>query len=163
MKSFFTFLFISMACIFGQAQSSAAEVPANIPEFQLVKIKGEGIFDSKNITKNKKTLVGYVSPECIHCLLSLELLNNNFNYLKDINIILITEYDKEQFDAKVKPIAPLFFESKNVEILRDSEYEMPEKLKLTTLPTYFLFDKKGDIETMKRGSIEIVQIFNHLK
>ncbi|WP_322970960.1 thioredoxin-like domain-containing protein [Faecalibacter sp. LW9] len=163
MKSIFTFLCITFACIFSQAQSATVEIPAHLPEFQLIKIKGEGIFDSKDIAKNKKTLLGYVSPECIHCLLSLELINHNMELLKDVNIIFVTEYDQSEFEAKVKPIAPKLFEAKNVEILRDSEYEMPEKLKLTTLPTYFLFDKKGTTETMKRGSIEVVQIFNHLK
>lgn len=163
MKSFFTFILIVTACIFGQAQTQTLDVPNTIPTFQLVKIKGDGIFDSKDISKNKKTVLGYVSPECIHCLLSLELINNNFDYFKNVNLVLITEYSKADFEAKVLPIAPKLFTEKNVEILQDSEYEMPEKLKLQTLPTYFVFDKKGEFETIKKGSIEIIQIFQHLK
>ena len=78
MKSIFTVLFISFCAIWMQAQEIKTEYPATIPEFEFIKIKGDGIYKSSDIKKNKKTLIGFVSPECIHCLLSLEHLTITF-------------------------------------------------------------------------------------
>lgn len=163
MKSIFTVLFISFCAIWMQAQEIKTEYPATIPEFEFIKIKGDGIYKSSDIKKNKKTLIGFVSPECIHCLLSLEHLNNNISYLKDINVILVTEYEKDEFMNKFNSLAPNFNNLSSLEILRDSEYEFGEKFKPLSLPTFYLFDKNGKLETVKRGSIEVNQIFQHLK
>lgn len=146
-----------------QAQQNESNYPPTIPPFQFAKIKGDGIFNSSSIKKNKKTLIGFVSPECIHCLLSIEHLNNNTNYLKDVNVILVTEYDKDLFMAKFNSIGQHLNELKSFEILQDTDYEFGPLFSPLTLPTFYLFDKKGNLETVKRGSVEINQIFNYLK
>ena len=164
MKSIFTFFFVACFSIFTFAQNAQPEhdYPTTMPAFQFVKIKGDGIFDSKDIKKNKSTIIGLVSPECIHCLLSLEHLNNNFDKLKNVNIILVTEYSKEEFYNKISTLAPKFYESASVEILQDTDYEFAEKFKPLTIPTFYLYNKKGELITVKRGSVEINQIFQFL-
>jgi len=165
MKAIFTLVLIMCFNVFATAQTNqtAHEYPESIPTFQFAKIKGEGIFESKDIKKNKQTLIALVSPECIHCLLSIEHLNNNFNYLKDVNVILVTEYGRDEFKSKVGTIGTHFFESKNVEILQDTEYEFMEKFKPLSIPTFYLYDKNNKLVTVKRGSVEINQIFQDLK
>ncbi|MBS7333625.1 TlpA family protein disulfide reductase [Faecalibacter bovis] len=164
MKSIFTFLFVACFSVFTFAQTNLPEheYPSTMPAFQFVKIKGEGIFDSKDLKKNKTTIIGLVSPECIHCLLSLEHLNNNFEKLKDVNIVLVTEYSKEEFYNKINALAPNFYSANNVEILQDSDYEFAEKFKPLTIPTFYLYNKKGELITVKRGSVEVNQIFQFL-
>ena len=162
MKSFITVVMVIFGLIIGQAQQNTSDYPSKIPTFELVKIKGDGIFKSTDLKKNKKTLVGIVSPECIHCLLAIEHLNNNSQYLKDINLVFITAYDKDVFMNKFNTIAPALNALKSIEILQDTEYEVADLFKPLSIPTFYLFDKKGNLETVKRGSIEINQIFNNL-
>lgn len=157
-------MFITCLSIFtfGQNTPPQHDYPTKMPGFQFVKIKGDGIFDSKDLKKNKSTIIGLVSPECIHCLLSLEHLNNNFDKLKNVNIVLVTEYSKEDFYNKINALAPKFYESNSVEILQDTDYEFAEKFKPLTIPTFYLYNNKGELITVKRGSVEINQIFQYL-
>lgn len=159
MKSIFALVLFVTSTLFVNAQNFEPDYPKTIPTFQFAKIKGEGIFESKEIKKNKQTLIGFVSPECIHCVLSIQHLYNNYNLLENINLIFVTEYEKDVFSNKVKVIAPDFFTNQNIQILQDTEGEFIEKFKPLTLPTFYLFDKKGNLEAVKRGSIEINQIF----
>lgn len=164
MKSIFTFVFVACFNILTFAQTSQPQhdYPTTMPAFEFVKIKGDGIYSSKSLKKNKSTIIGLVSPECIHCLLSLEHLNNNFDKLKNVNIILVTEYSKEEFYNKISILAPKFYEADNVEILQDTDYEFAEKFKPLTIPTFYLYDKKSELITVKRGSVEVNQIFQYL-
>lgn len=162
MKSIITIFMIVFGSIFSQAQQVDTNYPEKIPTFEFTKIKGDGIYKSSAIKKNKKTLIGLVSPECVHCLLSIEHLNNNIDYLKDINVILVTEYDKDVFMNKFNTIGQRFNELKSFEILQDTEYKFAELFQPLSIPTFYLYDKKGNLETVKRGSIEVNQLFNYL-
>ena len=162
MKSIITIFMIIFGTIFSQAQQIDTNYPEKNPTFEFSKIKGDGIYKSSDIKKNTKTLIGLVSPECIHCLLSIEHLNNNIDYLKDINVILVTEYDKDVFMNKFNTIGENFNELKSFEILQDTEYKFAELFQPLSIPTFYLFDKKGNLETVKRGSVEVNQLFNHL-
>ncbi len=162
MKSALAILMLVFGSVFSQAQQTDTNYPDKIPTFQFVKIKGDGIYKNTDIKKNKKTLIGLVSPECIHCLLSMEHLNNNIDYLKDVNVIFVTEYDKDVFIEKFNSVAPRLNELKSLEILQDTEYEFAELFHPLSIPTFYLFDKKGNLETVKRGSVEINELFKHL-
>ena len=165
MKTLFTLLLVSCLNIisFAQTSSDQHEYPKTIPTFQFAKMKGDGIFKSNDIKKNKMTLIALVSPECSHCLISLELINNNIDKFKDLNVVFVTEYDKETFYGKVEPLSPNIFKAPNIEILQDTEYEFSSLFKPLSIPTFYLYNKKGELITVKRGSIEVVQLFQHLK
>lgn len=162
MKTLLTTLFLTIGFIFGQAQTTNQTYPTSIPSFKFEKIKGEGIFESSSINTKKKVIIGYVSPECIHCLISLEHFDDNLKFFENTELILVTEYDKEQFIAKMKEIAPLLLEAKNVQILQDKDYEFPEKFQLLSIPTYYLYENNKLI-TVKRGSIEANQLLHYIK
>lgn len=162
MRTLIALLFIMIGSAFTNAQTNENDYPKTLPSFEFIKIKGEGIFDSKDLKKNKQTLIGIVSPECIHCVVSIEHLSNNYNRLEKVNLILVTEYEKEVFLAKIKEIAPNFLEHEAVQILQDTDGEFVEKFKPVSIPTFYLFNKKGELETVKRGSIEINQIFQYI-
>lgn len=163
MKSILTVFLFIIGLFYSNAQTQQHEYPSTMPEFTFVKIKGDGVFSEKDIKKNKQTLIGIVSPECIHCVLSIEHLNNNFNQLENLNVIFVTEYEKDVFITKITSIAPKFLENNNVQILQDTEGEFIQKFKPLTLPSFYLYNSKGNLETVKRGSIEINQIFQHIK
>lgn len=162
MKTLLTTLFLSIGLFFGNAQAIETNYPTTIPTFKFDKIKGEGTFESSSINTKKKVIIGYVSPECIHCLISLEHFDDNFQFFNNTEVILVTEYDKEQFLSKIKEIAPKLLEAKNVEILQDKNYESPEKFQLLSIPTYYLYENNKLI-TVKRGSIEANQLLHYIK
>jgi thioredoxin-related protein len=162
MKSALAILMLVFGSIFSQAQQTETGYPDKIPTFQFVKIKGDGVYKNTDIKKNKKTLIGFVSPDCIHCVLSLKHLSNNIDYLKDVNVIFVTEFDKETFINKFDSEAANLNNLKSLEILQDTEYEFGPLFHPLSLPTFYLYDKKGNLETVKRGSIEINEIFKHL-
>ena len=162
MKTLLSTLFLTVGLIFGYAQTPENNYPTSIPEFKFDKIKGDGVFESSTINTKKKVIIGYVSPECIHCLIALEHYSDNINFFNNTVVILVTEYDKEVFIAKMKEIAPKLLDAKNVEILQDKEYLFPEKFNLQSLPTFYLYENNKLI-TVKRGSIEANQLLYYLK
>ena len=163
MKSILTVFLMVFGLIWSNAQEIQHDYPKSMPEFEFVKIKGDGVFSNKDIKKNKQTIIGIVSPECIHCVLSIEHLANNYNKLENINLIFVTEYEKDVFIGKIKTLAPKFLENNQVQILQDTEGEFIQKFKPLTLPSFYLYNGKGELETVKRGSVEINQIFQYIK
>lgn len=162
MKTLFTAILLSISVFYCKAQNLEENYPQTIPLFKFEKIKGDGIFDSSKLNTKKKIIIGYVSPECIHCLITLEHYNDNIKFFDNTELILVTEYNREQFIPKIKEIAPKLLEAKNVQILLDKEYLFPEKFNLRSLPTFYLFENNKLI-TVKRGSIETNQLLHYLK
>jgi len=163
MKTIITILLFICSSIFIHAQQTEKNYPTKIPTFRFEKIKNEGEFKTSDIKKDKKTLIAILSPNCIHCLISMEHLNANSNLLKDINTIFVTEYEKDEFLSKFNSIAPQLKELATVEVLQDTRYEFFDLFNPTTLPTFYLYDKEGKLETVKKGSVEVNELFNYLK
>ncbi len=162
MKTILTTLFITLITSFSFAQTE--NTLKSIPEFSFAKMQSEGIYSSKDIKKGKQTLIVLFSPTCIHCLLALNHLNNNYDeHLKNTQIILVSEYKADEVIPFLKSNAPKFLDNKNVELLYDSNYEFAPIFQPTSIPTFYLFDKDKNLVTIKKGSVEINQIFKDLK
>jgi len=135
-----------------------------IPEFSFLKMQSEGIFNSKDIKKGKQTLIVLFSPTCIHCKLALNHFSNNYDeHLKNVQIILVSEYEAKDVIPFLKENAPVFLNNKNVELLYDSNYEFAPIFQPTSLPTFYLFDKDKNFVARKMGSVEANQLFNLIK
>ena len=162
MKTKLTTLLILLCSIFSFEQQTETTLKT-IPEFSFVKMQSDGIFSSNDIKKGKKTLIVLFSPTCIHCQLALNHLSNNFDYLKDTQVILVSEYKADEVLPFLKEHAPKFVDNKNVELLYDSNYEFAPIFQPTSIPTFYLFDKDKSLLTIKKGSVEANQIFTYLK
>lgn len=159
MKKLFTVILLALWAQFSFAQSTDIK---QMPEFSFVKMQGEGIFSSKDLKKNKKTLVVLFSPECVHCLFAMEHLNNNFDLLNDLNIVLVSEYEKAEVTTFIEKNAPKFLNNKNVEILLDTEYEFGPLFQPTSIPTFYLYGKQNELIAVKKGSVEVNDLFGLL-
>lgn len=161
-KLFTTFVLVLFSFIvFAQENNGSLKT---IPEFSFVKMQSDGVFDSKEIKKGKQTLIALFSPTCIHCQLALNHFNNNYDeYLKNVQIILVSEYEAKDVIPFLKEHAPKFLDNKNVELLYDSNYEFAPIFQPTSIPTFYLFDKDKKFVTVKKGSVEANQIFNFIK
>lgn len=159
MKKIFT---VVLLVLFTQLTFGQSSDVKKMPEFSFVKMQGEGIFTNKDLKKNKKTLIVLFSPECIHCLFAMEHLNNNFDRLKDLNIVLVSEYEKDNVVAFLEKNASKFLNNKAVEILHDTEYEFGPIFQPTSIPTFYLYDAKNELITIKKGSVEVDGLFKVL-
>ncbi len=163
MKTKLTTLLLMLCSIFTFAQVTN-DALKTIPEFTFVKMEGDGIFNSKDIKKGKQTLIALYSPTCIHCQLALNHLSNNYDeHLKNVQIILVSEYEAKDVMPFLKEHAPKLLDNKNVEILYDSNYEFGPIFKPASIPTFYLFDKNKNFVTMKKGSVEVNKLFDYIK
>lgn len=163
MKTKLTAFAFLLFTIFSFAQNTDNELKS-IPEFSFLKMQSEGIFNSKDIKKGKQTLIVLFSPTCIHCKLALNHFNNNYDeHLKNLQIILVSEYEAKDVLPFLKENAPIFLNNKNVELLYDSNYEFAPIFQPTSIPTFYLFDKNQNLVTIKKGSIEANQLFSFIK
>jgi thioredoxin-related protein len=163
MKTRLTVLCILISSIFTFAQTTENPLKT-IPEFSFAKTNSEGVFQSKDIKKGKQTLIVLFSPTCIHCQLALNHLSNNYDeHFKNTQVILVSEYKADQVIPFLESHAPKFLNNKNVELLYDSNYEFAPIFQPTSIPTFYLFDKNKNLVTIKKGSVEVNQIFKDLK
>ena len=162
MKTKLSSLFILLFTVFTFAQTE--NTLKSIPEFSFVKMQSDGVFSSKDIKKGKQTIIVLFSPTCIHCQLALNHLSNNYDeHLKNTQILLVSEYKADEVLPFLKSNAPKFVDNKNVELLFDSNYEFGPIFQPTSIPTFYLFDKDKNLVSIKRGSVEVNQLFKDLK
>ncbi len=162
MKTKLSSLFILLFTVFTFAQTE--NTLKSIPEFSFVKMQSDGVFSSKDIKKGKQTIIVLFSPTCIHCQLALNHLNNNYDeHLKNTQILLVSEYKADEVLPFLKSNAPKFVDNKNVELLFDSNYEFGPIFQPTSIPTFYLFDKDKNLVSIKKGSVEVNQLFKDLK
>ena len=162
MKTKLSSLFILLFTVFTFAQTE--NTLKSIPEFSFVKMHSDGVFSSKDIKKGKQTIIVLFSPTCIHCQLALNHLSNNYDeHLKNTQILLVSEYKADEVLPFLKSNAPKFVDNKNVELLFDSNYEFGPIFQPTSIPTFYLFDKDKNLVSIKKGSVEVNQLFKDLK
>ena len=162
MKTKLSSLFILLFTVFTFSQTE--NKLKSIPEFSFVKMQSDGVFSSKDIKKGKQTIIVLFSPTCIHCQLALNHLSNNYDeHLKNTQILLVSEYKADEVLPFLKSNAPKFVDNKNVELLFDSNYEFGPIFQPTSIPTFYLFDKDKNLVSIKKGSVEVNQLFKDLK
>ena len=162
MKTKLSSLFILLFTVFTFAQTE--NTLKSIPEFSFVKMQSDGVFSSKDIKKGKQTIIVLFSPTCIHCQLALNHLSNNYDeHLKNTQILLVSEYKADEVLPFLKSNAPKFVDNKNVELLFDYNYEFIPIFQPTSIPTFYLFDKDKNLVSIKKGSVEVNQLFKDLK
>ena len=162
MKTKLSSLFILLFTVFTFAQTE--NTLKSIPEFSFVKMQSDGVFSSKDIKKGKQTIIVLFSPTCIHCQLALNHVSNNYDeHLKNTQILLVSEYKADEVLPFLKSNAPKFVDNKNVELLFDSNYEFGPIFQPTSIPTFYLFDKDKNLVSIKKGSVEVNQLFKDLK
>ena len=77
--------------------------------------------------------------------------------------MLVSEYKADEVLPFLKSNAPKFVDNKNVELLFDSNYEFGPIFQPTSIPTFYLFDKDKNLVSIKKGSVEVNQLFKDLK
>lgn len=122
----------------------------NIPNVKL--IQGDSTwFTNANIPKDKPVVVIYFSPECGHCQLSAQEINNDIDKVKDAFFIWVSYYpvpEIKEFADKYK-----LAQYDNFKFGRDPKYAIPTFYRVKFTPFMAVYNKEGKLmQTFDQGT-----------
>lgn len=122
----------------------------NIPNVRL--IQGDSSwFTNENIPKGKPVVIIYFSPECGHCQLSAQEINNDIDKVKDAFFIWVSYYpvpEIKEFAEKYK-----LAQYNNFKFGRDPKYAIPTFYRVKFTPFMAVYNKEGKLmQTFDQGT-----------
>lgn len=131
-----------------------------LPQFSTRRIPDSTLFQKKDLRDKRQTLVMLFSPDCEHCQQAIEALKKQIESFKKVEILLVSHlnfdllkayYDKHQLH-----------QYPNVTMVRDGSYMLGTFYRLRNYPSFFLYNKKGDLVEAFEGSVPIDRIVSRL-
>jgi len=152
---FFNTLFLVMATgVFAQSDSLKAPYLRfpTIPLFTLLKVDSSKL-TRDDLSKTKKTLIMYFSPDCDHCKHQIDSMLGSMNKFQDIQILMATYQPFEQLRSFYKDYKIAGYS--NIKIGRDTQFFFPPFYKILHLPFMVLYNNKGKLITTFEGTTPI--------
>lgn len=151
-----TFFYIQTA--FSQADSTKPvylRFPF-IPQFSICKASDSTMFSRDDLNKKKATIFMIFSPDCEHCQHETEALIANIDKFKNAQIVMVEYLSHEQMvkfykDYKIENYP-------NIIMGRDPKYFLPLFFKVESLPSIYVYDKKGKFKQAFSGSVDMNKI-----
>ena len=165
MKKFVLFLVLvfSAACSFSQdsnpAKATYLRFPT-IPPFTLLKIDSASL-TKNDLSKHKKTLLMYFSPECDHCKHQTKDMLSNIDKFQDVQIVMATYQPFEEMLAFYKDYQIASYP--NIRMGRDTKYFFPPFFKMGSLPFLALYNDKGKLLTTFEGTTPVSKLIDAFK
>ena len=157
--SFFVFLTTGVF-----AQSDSLKAPylrfPTIPPFTLLKIDSSKL-TREDLSKNKKTLIMYFSPDCDHCKHQTDSMLAAINKFRDIQILMATYQPIEELRSFYKDYKIANYQ--NIRIGRDTQFFFPPYYKIVNLPFMILYNEKGKLITTFEGTTPINKLTEAFK
>jgi thiol-disulfide isomerase/thioredoxin len=127
-----------------------------IPQFTIYKASDSTLFTRDNLQKKKSTVFIIFSPDCEHCQHETEALIANIDKFKDAQIVMVDylPFDEMKKFYNIYKIANY----PNITMGRDAKYYLPLFFKIESLPSIFVYDKKGNFKQAFSGSVKIDKI-----
>lgn len=149
------FLFALSALLSVAAFSQPADTTTylsnkNIPTIKL--IQGDSSWlTNKDIPKGKPVVIIYFSPECGHCQLTAQEIQNDMDKVKDAFFVWVSYYpvpEIKDFSIKYK-----LAQYSNFKFGRDPKYAIPSFYKVKFTPFMAVYDKRGKlVQTFEQGT-----------
>ncbi len=157
MKSIVFFIALVFICLEGFCQADSLPPVyrrfPTIPQFTVYKAPDSTTFTKNDLQKKKPVVFMIFSPDCEHCQHETEALLANIDKFKNTQILMITylPYDEMiQFYKKYK-----IADYPEITMARDAKFFFPVFFKVRSLPSIFVYDKKGDFKKNFEGSVKI--------
>jgi len=151
-------LFLLMATAI-LAQSDSIKAPylrfPTIPPFTLLKIDSSKL-TREDLSKNKKTLIMYFSPDCDHCKHQTDSMLAAINQFRDIQILMATYQPLKEMRSFYKQYKIAKYQ--NIKLGRDTHFFFPPYYKIVNLPFMILYNNKGKLITTFEGSTPITKL-----
>lgn len=100
------------------------------------------------------------SPDCEHCQQAIENLKSQMDQFKKVEILLVSHlpfdllkayYEKHQLN-----------QYPNVTMVRDGSYMLGTFYRLRNYPSFFLYNKKGNLVEAFEGTVPVERIASRL-
>ena len=164
MKNIICLLFFVCLCKLVAAQTDSTVLYyslKNVPAFTITKVPDSTKFTKVDLLKANPSIIIFFSPDCEHCQKETQKLTAGMDLLKKPKIIMVSamehHFNKTFFeDYKIADYP-------NIVMGREPTLLLGAYLKVQSLPTTFVYDKKGNFVKVFKGTIpveEIAEILN---
>lgn len=143
-----------------QNKKMYGEKIAHIPNFLLKNLQGEN-FTNDDLTKNVMIMFLYFNSDCDYCKAETEEIVSNIKNLKSFQIIFVSNESILQivaFQQKYK-----LDNYNNISVLCDYNNKFAELFELKSIPTSFIYDKKGVLLNKNDGPIKVDYLLKNIK
>lgn len=127
-----------------------------IPQFTIYKASDSTKFTRDDLQKRKPVVFIIFSPDCEHCQKETEALTANIDKFKDAQILMVQFLPHAQMvkfykDYKIENYP-------NIVMGRDVQFLLPGFFKVESLPSIYVYDKKGNFKQAFSGSVSMDKI-----
>lgn len=133
-------------------KKQVAETIKKMPNFSYVTFENK-VFTQENLVQNKATIFIYFNSECDFCNHEAEMVQQNLEQLKDIQVVFISFEPIE----KIKQFATKFklLNHDNIYFLSDSKISFATTFDVTSMPCLVLYDKENNLIEKIKGQVRI--------
>jgi peroxiredoxin len=133
-------------------KKQVAENIKKMPTFSYVTLENK-VFTQENLIQNKPTLFIYFNSECDFCNHEAEMVQQNIEQLKDIQVFFIS-YEPIK---KIKQFATKFklLNHANIYFLSDSKISFAATFDVKSMPCLVLYDKDNNLIEKIKGQVKI--------
>ena len=132
-----------------------AENIKKMPAFSYVTLENK-VFTNEKLKQNKPTLFIYFNSECDFCNHEAEMVQQNLEQLKDIQVVFISYEPIE----KIKSFAAKFklLHHANIYFLSDSKITFATTFDVKSMPCLVLYDKENNLIEKIKGQVKIEMV-----
>ena len=130
-----------------------------MPTFSYLTLDNK-VFTEEDLAQNKPTLFIYFNSECDFCNHEAEMVQQNLEQLKAIQVIFISyePVDKiKQFATKFK-----LLNHANISFLSDTKVTFATTFDVKSMPCLVLYDKENNLIEKIKGQVKIETVLNKL-
>ncbi|MGF2411531.1 MAG: TlpA family protein disulfide reductase, partial [Ferruginibacter sp.] len=148
---------LSASTVFAQADTSLLYLRFPIvPTFKLTNIADSSYFTKADLKKKKATVIIIFSPTCEHCIEETKELKEKIGLFKKAQIVMVSpleySYLRQFYDENKIADYP------TITMGRDPGYFLGVFYKVRSLPSVFVYNKKGNFVKSFIGSTPIEEI-----
>ncbi len=167
LKILLTILVLSLLAFMGYKvvnkinyKKQVAENIKQMPAFSYVALDNKG-FTKENLEKGKPTLFIYFNSECDFCNHEAEMVQQNLEKLKAIQVVFISYEPIE----KIKQFATKFklLHHDNITFLSDSKISFATTFDVKSMPCLVLYDKNNNLIEKIKGQVKIETILQKFR
>ena len=138
-------------------KKQVAENIKKMPAFSYFTLENK-IFTNENLEEGKPTLFIYFNSECDFCNHEAEMVQQNIEQLKAIQVVFISYEPIE----KIKQFATKFklLNHANISFLSDSKISFATTFDVTSMPCLVLYDKENNLIEKIKGQVKIETVLN---
>ena len=150
---------LALSVVKGLAQSDSLKAGylryPTIPPFTLLKTDSTDL-TRDDLTKHKKTMIMFFSPDCDHCKHQTKDMLANMDKFKDVEILMATYQPFEEMQAFYNDNHIANYP--NIKMGRDTKYFFVPFYKMNSLPFLALYNSKGKLLTTFEGTTPIEKL-----